>query len=65
MRTWHDASGRFEIEATLVSLKDQTVTLKRKDGRTIRVPLKRLSAENQKFVRGQSQAAFGDAETDE
>ena len=30
MRTWHDASGKFEIEATLVSVKDQTVTLKKK-----------------------------------
>jgi hypothetical protein len=65
MRTWHDASGKFEIEATLVSLKDQTVTLKKKDGRTIRVPLKKLGAEDQKFIREQSQAAFGDAETDE
>ena len=65
MRTWHDASGKFEIEATLVSLKGQTVTLKKKDGRTIRVSLKKLSAEDQKFVQEQSQAAFGDAGTDE
>ncbi len=65
MRTWHDASGKFEIEATLVSVKDQTVTLKKKDGRTIRVPLKKLSAEDQNFIREQSQAAFGDAEADE
>ena len=31
LRTWHDASGKFEIEATLVSVKDQTVTLKKKE----------------------------------
>jgi hypothetical protein len=65
MRTWHDATGKFEIEATLVSVKDQTVTLKKKNGRTIRVSLKKLSAEDQKYVQEQSQAAFGEAGADE
>ena len=65
MRTWHDASGKFEIEATLVSFKDQTVTLKKKNGRTIRVPLEKLSAEDQKYVEEQSRAAFGDSGSDE
>ena len=54
MRTWHDASGKFEIEATLVSFKGETVTLKKKNGRTIHVSLKKLSAEDQKFVEDQS-----------
>jgi beta-lactamase regulating signal transducer with metallopeptidase domain len=63
MRTWHDTSGKFEIEAVLVSVKGETVTLKTKDGRTIPVPLKKLSAEDQKFIAEQAQAAFGGAGT--
>jgi hypothetical protein len=65
MRTWRDASGKFEIEAALVSVKDDTVALKKKNGRTIHVPVKKLSAEDQKFLQDQSQAAFGAAGTDE
>lgn len=65
MRTWRDASGKFEIEAALVSVKEESVTLKKKNGRTIRVPLKKLCAEDQSFLQEQSQAAFGEAETDE
>ena len=65
MRTWRDSSGKFEIEATLVSFKGQTVTLKKKDGSTIRVLLKKLSDEDQKFIQDQSRAAFGDGGADE
>lgn len=65
MRTWRDASGKFEIEASLVSVKDDTVTLKKKNGRTIHVQVKKLCVEDQKFIEKQSQAAFGDAGTDE
>ncbi len=59
-RHWRDASGKFEIEATLVGVKDKIVTLRKKDGRTIRVPLKKLSDDDKKFIEEQSQAAFGD-----
>ncbi|MCE5268210.1 MAG: hypothetical protein LLG00_10030 [Planctomycetaceae bacterium] len=60
MRTWRDASGRFEIEATLVAVKDGKVTLKKKDGRTIRVLLKKLSDEDRKHIESQSESAFGE-----
>jgi outer membrane protein assembly factor BamB len=50
-RTWSDSTGRFQIEAALVTVKDGAAVLERKGGDTISVPLTRLSREDQKFVR--------------
>ena len=44
LRTWRDASGSFEVEATFVGSEEGKVTLKRKDGRLVTVPLEKLSA---------------------
>ncbi|MDO5565682.1 MAG: SHD1 domain-containing protein, partial [Planctomycetia bacterium] len=52
-RTWSDLPGRFTVEATFVSLSEdaKTVTLKKKDGTTVDVPLDKLSKADQAFVR--------------
>jgi hypothetical protein len=49
-RVWKDSSGKFEIEATLVSFENGLVRLLRKDGKEISLPLSRLSEADQTFV---------------
>ena len=51
-RKWTDRSGRFSIRAELMEVKDDQVVLKRPDGKTISVPLMRLSRRDQDFVVG-------------
>jgi hypothetical protein len=54
VRTWHDVSGTFAVQATFVSFKDGQVTLKRQSGgRTITLPLEKLSTEDQDYVKKQ------------
>lgn len=43
MRTWTDSTGKFTVEAQFVSLTDGVVTLKRKDGKEVRMMLDKLS----------------------
>lgn len=51
MRTWSSATGNHKTEAEFVRLKeDDTVVLKRRDGRTVEVPLKKLSLLDQAYV---------------
>jgi hypothetical protein len=54
MRTWQDASGKFDVEATLVGVKDDKVTLKKKDGKQITLPVSKLSDEDQEYLKAQS-----------
>ena len=54
LRTWSDATGKFKIEAELVSVEDGKVNLKRKDGQLFSILLTKLSQADQDFV---SQAA--------
>ncbi|MBW3598727.1 MAG: PQQ-binding-like beta-propeller repeat protein [Planctomycetes bacterium] len=50
-RGWTDSTGRFQIQAALVNVKDGAAVLERNSGETVSVPLTRLSPEDQKFVR--------------
>jgi ribosomal protein L12E/L44/L45/RPP1/RPP2 len=50
MRSWRDASGSFEITASFVQLADNKVTLRKKDGKTIVVPLEKLSKLDRTWV---------------
>lgn len=52
-RTWRDASGQFEIEAVMVESKDSSVTLKKKNGATVKVPLEKLSDDDREYVKKQ------------
>ncbi len=42
-RKWRDNSGKFEVEATLVTADTKQVVLKKKDGSIITVPIDKLS----------------------
>lgn len=51
-RTWTDATGKFKIEATLVSVADGKATLKRSDnGTEIAIPVDKLSAADQEYLK--------------
>ena len=54
-RTWKDSTGRFEIEAQLVAASDGVITLRKRDGETVDVPLKRLSRADQDVIAGREQ----------
>ncbi|WP_436716326.1 SHD1 domain-containing protein [Roseiconus lacunae] len=49
-RTWSDTSGRFKLQATLIEVKGSDVYLKRTDGKTVKVPLQRLSEIDRQFL---------------
>ena len=57
LRTWRDASGLFEVEAALASVQDGKVTLKKKDGRTIVVPLEKLSKADRTYLEEHAQSS--------
>jgi hypothetical protein len=52
MRTWKDASGKFEVEAQLIGRTEQSVKLKKADGLVIEVPAEKLSEADQEYLQG-------------
>jgi SLA1 homology domain 1, SHD1 len=50
MRTWTDASGQHTVEAAFVNVKSSIVTLQRRDGSEITIPLKALSDEDRRWL---------------
>ncbi len=60
-RTWADNTGDFSVEAVMVVDADDKLTadvvLTRPDGKTITVPLERLSDESKRYVRKVRRAA--------
>ncbi len=53
-RTWTDSAGKHKIEADLLSQQDGHITLKKRDGNVIRVPLRNLSDADQRYAREQT-----------
>ncbi len=51
LRLWSDATGQFQIQASLVEVKDGKAVLQREGGNRVSVPLPRLSKEDQQYVR--------------
>jgi hypothetical protein len=51
MHTWSDSTGRFQVTAEFVTLENDKVRLRRHDGRTIDVPVEKLSPADQTRVR--------------
>ncbi|NUQ64533.1 MAG: hypothetical protein HUU20_18870 [Pirellulales bacterium] len=51
LRTWTDSTGRFQIEAQLVSDDGSTVTLKKQSGQLVTIPLEKLSSADRAFFR--------------
>ena len=51
-REWTDSSGTYHISATFEGRDGSKVKLRREDGKLIVMPLVKLSAEDQKYVKG-------------
>lgn len=49
-RKWTDATGTYTVEARLLDFVDGKVRLKKEDGSIIRLPLEKLSQEDQRFI---------------
>lgn len=49
-RTWTDNSGRFTVEATLVEQTPEHVRLKNRAGKTVQVPITRLSPQDRHYL---------------
>ena len=45
---WTDITGEHSVEAEFVVLESGAVTLKKQDGHTVRVPLEKLCADDQR-----------------
>ncbi|MGW8255856.1 MAG: HEAT repeat domain-containing protein, partial [Thermoguttaceae bacterium] len=50
MRTWHDVTGTFSLEAAMLSLNHNVVVLEKQDGKTIRVPITKLSSADRTYA---------------
>ena len=50
LRTWVDATGKYKIEAELVSHENGSVKLKRRDGTVVTLPIEKLSAEDREYL---------------
>ncbi len=49
-RTWSDSTGRFKVQAEFVGLESGQVSLKKQNGEVVKVPLKKLSGFDQRWV---------------
>ena len=52
-RIWKDASGSFQIKATLTAKNASSVTLKKADGELVTVPIDKLSRQDKTYVKQQ------------
>lgn len=52
-RKWTSSDGRFSTDAELVEQDEASVTLKKRSGETVTVPLDRLSEADHRFLRAQ------------
>jgi hypothetical protein len=52
-RVWTDSSGQHKTDARLVAVKQGWVQLEKRDGQTISLPIQRLSAADQRYLRNQ------------
>lgn len=52
VREWTDSTGRFKINGSLIEVKDDVAYLRTDDGKTIKIPVNRLSKADQEFLKG-------------
>ena len=55
LRTWSDRTGKYKIEAEFVEIRDGKLRLKDKDGKTISLPLSKVSEDDRAYIRGLQQ----------
>jgi thiol-disulfide isomerase/thioredoxin len=53
-RTWTDTTGKFSVSAELVEVEDGKAVLRRADGKTITVPVDKLSDDDKAFLDAQA-----------
>ena len=54
-RVWTDNTGKFFIDAALMSVDDGSVTLRKRDGETLAFPSERLSKADQAWIQEKTQ----------
>ncbi len=52
VREWSDATGKFKITGSLIEVKDGNAFIKNQAGKTLKVPIARLSKADQEFLQG-------------
>ncbi|MCY2986742.1 MAG: SHD1 domain-containing protein [Planctomycetota bacterium] len=57
-RTWTDSTGKHKIEGEFVKLAEGQVDIRGDNGTLIRIPLEKLSEENQQYVRQAAKPAM-------
>ncbi|XZE54370.1 SHD1 domain-containing protein [Planctomycetaceae bacterium SH139] len=50
VREWTDSTGRFKVKASLLEVVDGNAMLRGADGRTLKIPLARLSKKDQEYL---------------
>src|SRR5687768_5434091 len=53
-RTWSDKSGKFSVMAEFVRIDGDRAVLRRSDGKEIKVPIEKLSEDDQAVIKAQS-----------
>lgn len=53
-REWSDSTGTFKVVAQLIEVKDGAAFLRTNEGKTLKIPLNRLSQADQTFLKGGS-----------
>jgi hypothetical protein len=51
-RTWTDSTGKFSVEAVWIGTDGNGVTLEKRDGKTVTLPIDRLSNADQEWIQG-------------
>lgn len=63
--TWSDRTGKFKTRAALIKIDGDAVELRKEDGAVIKVPLAKLTDEDQKRAREVAAKLLADAAADE
>ena len=58
-RKWTSKDGLYSTEAELVERDNAKVTLKKRSGETVTVPLERLSEADRRYLRGAAEETCG------
>lgn len=65
LREWTDSTGRFKVKASLLEVVDGVAMLRGADGRTLKIPLARLSKKDQEYLQaGDSPFEMVDADAE-
>jgi hypothetical protein len=58
IREWSDSTGKHKIKGRLVEVRDGVAYLKTSEGKSVNVPVARLSEADQEFIRSNSDNPF-------